>query len=91
MDCFYSQIINIFKCECGFETYSFQKVLDFPLLLPKRSDSKVTIKELLDEFFETEEIKFETKCEKCHKKTNHEKKIKFSASKYFNIIFAENR
>ena len=78
MDCFYSQIINIFKCECGFETYSFQKVLDFPLLLPKRSDSKVTIKELLDEFFETEEIKFETKCEKCHKKRNHEKKIKFS-------------
>ena len=56
MDCFYSQIINIFKCECGFETYSFQKVLDFPLLLPKRSDSKVTIKELLDEFFETEEL-----------------------------------
>jgi ubiquitin C-terminal hydrolase len=78
MDSFYSQIINIFKCECGFETYSFQKVLDFPLLLPKKSDSKVTIKELLDEFFETEEIKFETKCEKCHKKKNHEKKIKFS-------------
>ena len=78
MDSFYSQIINIFKCECGFETYSFQKVLDFPLLLPKKSDSKVTIKELLDEFFETEEINFETKCEKCHKKTIHEKKIKFS-------------
>ncbi len=78
IDCFYSQIINIFKCECGFETYSFQKVLDFPLLLPKGNDSKVTIKELLDEFFETEEIKFETKCEKCHKKTNHEKKIKLS-------------
>ena len=78
MDCFYSQIINIFKCECGFETYSFQKVLDFPLLLPKKNDSKTTIKDLLDEFFETEEIKFETKCEKCHKKTNHEKKAKFS-------------
>ena len=78
MDCFYSQIINIFKCECGFETYSFQKVLDFPLLLPKRNDNTVTIKELLDEFFETEEIKFETKCEKCHKKKIHEKKIKIS-------------
>ena len=78
MDCFYSQIINIFKCECGFETYSFQKVLDFPLLLPKRTDNTVTIKQLLDEFFETEEIKFETKCEKCHKKKIHEKKIKIS-------------
>jgi len=78
MDSFYSQIINIFKCECGFETYSFQKVLDFPLLLPKKRESKITIEELLGDFFETEEIKFETKCEKCHKKTNHQKKSKFS-------------
>ena len=31
---FYDQLINIYTCECGAETYSFQKILDFPLLLP---------------------------------------------------------
>ena len=30
---FYTQIINIFNCECGLETYSFQKILDIPLLI----------------------------------------------------------
>ena len=26
MDVFYGQLINIFKCECNFETYSFEKI-----------------------------------------------------------------
>jgi ubiquitin C-terminal hydrolase len=37
IDLFYTQIINIFKCDCGFESYSCQKLLDIPLLLPMKS------------------------------------------------------
>ena len=77
MDVFYGQLINIFICECGKESYSFEKILDLPLLL-KRNCSHST-KELLDDYFEDEEIKFETKCEKCGKRgKKHRKKVKFS-------------
>ena len=67
MDVFYGQLINIFKCECNFETYSFEKILDLPLLLPKEKVS-IDIKDLLKNYFECERIKFETKCENCKKK-----------------------
>ena len=77
METFYGQIINIFKCECGFETYSFQKILDLPLFL--QNSTNIKLKDLLDEYFEGEEIQFETKCEKCSKKKQiHKKEIKFS-------------
>ena len=36
VDIFYNQMINIFTCACGFESYSFQKLLDIPLLLPNK-------------------------------------------------------
>ena len=77
MDTFYGQLINIFKCECDFETYSFEKILDLPLLLQKHSSS-IDIKDLLKDYFECERIKFETKCEKCKKKEWHTKEIKIS-------------
>ena len=35
IDLFYAQLITSFTCHCGEETYSFQKILDFPLLLPE--------------------------------------------------------
>ena len=76
MDVFYAQLINIFKCTCNFETYSFQKILDFPLLLQK--NKSISIEELLNEYFEGESIEFETKCEKCGNKTVHEKQVKIS-------------
>jgi ubiquitin C-terminal hydrolase len=76
MDTFYGQLINIFKCKCGLETYSFEKILDMPLLLPK--DNNTTIEKLLDEYFIEEEIHFETPCESCKKKTLHTKKVKIS-------------
>ena len=77
MDTFYGQLINIFKCECDFETYSFEKILDLPLLLQKHSSS-IDIKDLLKDYFECERIKFETKCEKCKKREWHTKEIKIS-------------
>ena len=77
MDAFYGQLINIFTCECKFETYSFEKILDLPLLLPKERIS-IDIKDLLKDYFESERIKFETKCENCKKKEWHTKEIKIS-------------
>ena len=77
MDVFYGQLINIFKCDCNFETYSFEKILDLPLLLKERRAS-IDISDLLKDYFEEERIKFETKCENCKKKEWHTKKIKIS-------------
>ena len=76
MDSFYGQIINNFTCKCGFKDYSFQKVLDLPLLL--QTSSSVSVDSLLEDYFEDEEIKFETKCERCGKKRVHSKEIRFS-------------
>ena len=76
MDSFYGQIINIFTCKCGFKDYSFQKILDLPLLL--QTSSSISINSLLEDYFEDEDIKFETKCEKCGKKRVHRKEIRFS-------------
>jgi ubiquitin C-terminal hydrolase len=88
--CFYSQIINIFTCKCGFETYSFQKVLDFPLLL-KKDCKKIELDSLLKAYFESEKIPFETKCEKCKKKQIHKKEIKFSQTPNILILSLQRR
>ena len=77
IDSFYGQIINIFTCKCGYETYSFQKVLDLPLLLPE-GDEQTSISHLLDDYFEGDTIQFSDKCKKCGKKTVHQKEIKIS-------------
>ena len=77
-DLFYAQIVNIFVCECKAEIYSFQKILDFPLLFPKKIIHEITINELLKLYFQTEEIDFESNCEKCKKKCPHKKEIKIS-------------
>ena len=77
MESFYGQIINIFTCKCNAKEYSFQKVLDLPLLL-KSSNTIVDIYDLLDYYFEGESIQFGTKCENCGAKTVHKKEIKFS-------------
>ena len=77
IDTFYAQIINIFTCECGYETYSFQKILDLPLLLPG-DDVPVSVNKLLEDYFEGDEINFTEKCKKCGKKRKHQKEIKIS-------------
>ncbi len=89
MDVFYGQLINIFKCECNLETFSFEKILDLPLLLPK--DATRTIEQLLDEYFTEEEIQFETKCEECGKKTVHKKKVKISQPPNVLILSLQRR
>ena len=76
---FYAQIVNIFTCECNSEIYSFQKLLDFPLLFPDNIDNNlITIEELLKLYFEIEYIDFDIECEKCKQKAKHKKEIKIS-------------
>ena len=76
---FYAQIVNIFTCECKAEIYSFQKILDFPLLFPENINRDIiSINELLKLYFQTEHIDFESKCERCHKISSHKKEIKIS-------------
>ena len=75
---FYSQIITTFTCKCHFNNYSFQKLLDFPLLLPKNIQ-QVDITSLLKGYCQVETIDFERKCENCNKIEKHQKEIKISS------------
>ena len=85
VDSFYGQIINIFTCTCMHETYSFQKFLDLPLLLPGGKD-KTSIDSLLFQYFKNESISFNERCEKCRKKTIHDKEIKISYPPHILIL-----
>lgn len=76
-DIFYAQLIATFTCQCNHKTYSFQKILDFPLLLPENKPN-VDIYDLLINYFQSEVIDFETKCEKCQRKQKHRKDTKIS-------------
>ena len=74
---FYAQIITTYSCECQLAIYSFQKILDFPLLLPDKT-TNTTIHDLLRIYFQTETIDFENKCERCKKVLKHKKELKIS-------------
>ena len=76
-DLFYTQIINIFTCHCGNENYSFQKLIDIPLLIP--SDKKeIDLYSLLDNFLSEIKVNIKEKCCNCNKiKNNIKKKMKF--------------
>ena len=77
IDLFYAQLITSFTCECKEETYSFQKILDFPLLLPENTQN-IDIMHLLKNNFKPEIIDFESKCKKCQKVSKHKKVTKIS-------------
>ena len=74
---FYSQIITTFKCQCGAEIYSFQKLLDFPLLLPN-DVKEINIDDLLNIYFKNEKIAFQDKCQRCKKIGEHIKSMRIS-------------
>lgn len=74
---FYSQAITTFTCECKSTIYSFQKLLDFPLLL-KENIKTIDIIELLRIYFQDEVVDFERECESCKKISKHKKEIKIS-------------
>ena len=66
VDSFYIQLLNIYKCNCGFETYSCEKILDIPLKMPNIKN--YTIKELLELNLYYDNIKWEKIYQKCKKK-----------------------
>ena len=67
---FYSQIMNIFTCDCGFVSYSFEKLLDIPLLFPtlNNDNKEILLNDLITYYFNGEKISWTLPCEKCHKK-----------------------
>jgi ubiquitin C-terminal hydrolase len=80
-DTFSSQLVNIFTClDCNYETFSFEKYIDIPLLLEKDDPSGISMSSLLDDFFGSDKIKFESPCEnsRCKKKSYHSKFVKLS-------------
>lgn len=80
VDTFYGQQISIFECiECSYESYSFEKFLDIPLLLEENYNEQDASK-LLAKYFQTESIQWESPCpnQRCKKKSIHKKKLKLS-------------
>ena len=76
---FYSQIVNIYTCQCKSMIFSFQKILDFPLLFPEKiKNDVIQLYDLLKLYFAEEYIDFENKCEKCKKIAKHKKELKIS-------------
>ena len=104
VDTFYGQNINIFQCNCGYESYSFDKFLDIPLIFSDSTNVK-KLTDLLDINYEDSELEWETKCDSCKKKQNHKKFMKIcmfpeiliislqriSESNYFNYRRNKNR
>ena len=91
IDTFYIQMINIFTCKCGFESYSFQKLLDIPLLLPTKGKREIDLISLIRDYLQEEKIDWSSKCEKCEKANLiHYKKIKISMLNEI-IIFSLQR
>jgi ubiquitin C-terminal hydrolase len=79
IDTFYGQFVNIFKCvDCNYETYSFEKFLDIPLLL--EDEYSLELGRLLSSHFKEDQFKWDSPCEnpKCKKKTHHIKNCKIS-------------
>ena len=71
---FYFQIINTFVCTCGFRTYSYEKFLDLPILIPG-NENIYNLTDLLHNYFCNTLITWSTKCDRC--KENNLNHIKF--------------
>ena len=76
IDLFYIRQINFFTCNCGYVTYSFEKYLDLPLLIPLDGDKN--LKNILKDYLKTSTSKWEKPCLSCNLTYNHTKDIKFN-------------
>lgn len=74
VDIFYGQLATTYTCTCGKKSYSFQKFLDLPLLFTAKGD----VNDFLENQFNEENIKWDSKCEQCKKATVHKKDLKIS-------------
>lgn len=81
VDTFYGQYVNVFECvECQYETYSFEKFLDIPILLEEERLTGFKMHTLLKGFFQADKIKWESPCENklCKKVSYHKKTQRLS-------------
>ncbi len=83
IDNFYGTFINSYICKnCKYQSFSFQKFLDIPLLFNNTNNLSyfdyIKIEELIKNNFNNEEILFDFPCENpnCKKKTYHLKETK---------------
>lgn len=75
---FYIQMINTFMCKCGQESYSFQKLLDIPLLLPN-DNIDISLHALIRNYLKSVKVNLKDECEKCKiKRSNITKDIHFN-------------
>ena len=63
---FYIQILNTYICQCGYENYSCEKMLDFPLNMLKVKNYNLIELINLNMFYD--DIKWILPCKKCQKK-----------------------
>ena len=62
---FYFQIINTFVCTCGYKSYSFEKFLDLPILIPG-NERNYNLTDLLKNSFSNSLTNWTIKCENCN-------------------------
>ena len=74
---FYPIIITTYQCKCKKEIYTFQRMLDIPLLLPDKV-TKITIENLFNNYFNEETVEFNDICQNCGKILDHIKKLKLA-------------
>ena len=75
---FYIQLINTFTCNCGYETYSFQKLVDIPLFISIEK-KEFQLLDLVKDFLKEITINLNDTCIKCNtKRHNIHKKINFN-------------
>ena len=59
-------MINIFTCKCWNETYSFQKILDIPLLI-NNNQNEIKIGALINNFLKEILVDLNDCCSNCKK------------------------
>ncbi len=78
VDTFYIQIVNIFKCTCNYESYSFENYLDLPLLVIENGKDQ-DLKLLLQNYFGKDKLEWTSTCEGCKLKgKTHIKEVKLA-------------
>ena len=76
IDIYYTQLTNIFKCECGYISYSFEKILDIPLRI-QSLDKNTDLKTLIQNAFSDIINNWSSICVKCNERNKkHYKEIK---------------
>ena len=60
-------MINIFTCKCGKETYSFEKLLDIPLLIIENL-KEIPLEDLIDYYLKQISVNTDENRHKCKKR-----------------------